>query len=189
MIDFNDIVARVAALKEEFPSMDPREIIRARGISLLELPMGTSPNAIKGFIQKNNRCCSIVVNADLSNSLIQKILFHELGHYEEKHLNFVRSGILSDKDLSYRRDRTQAARMENEANFYAAECTLDTKETLTAICDYDLITAAGILRVPVELLDYKLRLLHRTGQLENYIDVLGVQSNCLLRIGDLSDED
>ena len=189
MIDFKDIVARVAALKEEFPSMDPREIIRARGISLLELPMGTSPNAIKGFIQKNNRCCSIVVNADLSNSLIQKILFHELGHYEEKHLNFVRSGILSDKDLSYRRDRTQAARMENEANFYAAECTLDTKETLTAICDYDLITAAGILRVPVELLDYKLRLLHRTGQLENYIDVLGVQSNCLLRIGDVSDED
>ena len=189
MIDFKDIVARVAALKEEFPSMDPREIIRARGISLLELPMGTSPNAIKGFIQKNNRCCSIVVNADLSNSLIQKILFHELGHYEEKHLNFVRSGILSDKDLSYRRDRTQAARLENEANFYAAECTLDTKETLTAICEYDLITAAGILRVPVELLDYKLRLLHRTGQLENYIDVLGVQSNCLLRIGDVSDED
>ncbi len=79
MIDFKDIVARVAALKEEFPSMDPRDIIRARGISLLELPMGTSPNAIKGFIQKNNRCCSIVVNADLSNSLIQKILFHELG--------------------------------------------------------------------------------------------------------------
>ena len=189
MIDFKDIVARVAALKEEFPSMDPREIIRARGISLLELPMGTSPNAIKGFIQKNNRCCTIVVNADLSNSLIQKILFHELGHYEEKHLNFVRSGILSDKDLSYRRDRTQAARLENEANFYAAECTLDTKETLTAICEYDLITAAGILRVPVELLDYKLRLLHRTGQLENYIDVLGVQSNCLLRIGDVSDED
>ena len=65
MIDFKDIVARVAALKEEFPSMDPREIIRARGISLLELPMGTSPNAIKGFIQKNNRCCTIVVNADL----------------------------------------------------------------------------------------------------------------------------
>jgi Zn-dependent peptidase ImmA (M78 family) len=189
MIDFNDIVARVAALKEEFPSMDPREIISARGISLLELPMGTSPNAIKGFIQKNNRCCSIVVNADLSNLLIQKILFHELGHYEEKHLNFIRSGILSDKDLSYRRDRTQTARFENEANFYAAECTLDTMETLSAIYEYDLLTAARILHVPVELLDYKLRLLHHTGQLENYVDVFGVQSNCLLKIGDVSYED
>lgn len=189
MIDYNGIVAKVAALKEEFPSMDPKEIIRARGISLLELSMGTSPNAIKGFIQKNSRCCTIVVNSDLPHVLKQKILFHELGHHEEKHLDYVRTGILSDKDLSYRRDRTKAARFENEANFYAVECTLDTMETLQTVNEYDLVSAARLLRVPVELLDYKLRLLHHTGQLENYKDVFGVQSNCLLKIGNVNYED
>ena len=182
MIDYSGIVSRVDALKRDFPRMRPEEIIRERGISLLEIPMGTSPNAIKGFIQKNCRCCTIVVNSDLSDWLVHKILFHEVGHYEQKHLEQLRSGILSDKDISYRRDHTREARFENEANFFAAECTLDTADTLSAIRDYDLATAAACLHVPVELLDYKLRLLRHTGLLDRYVDFYHFGSDCMRSI-------
>ncbi|MBO5543600.1 MAG: ImmA/IrrE family metallo-endopeptidase [Oscillospiraceae bacterium] len=182
MIDYEGIVSRVAALKRDFPRMDPEEIIRTHGINLLRSPMGTSSSAIKGFIQKNNRCCTIVVNSDLSDWLVHKILFHEEGHFVLRHLELHRSAFLCDRDLSFRRDRTLEARLENEANFFAAECTLDTGETLEAIRSYDMKTAAQMLCVPVEFLDYKLRLLHRTGQLDRYDDVFGARSDCLHRI-------
>ncbi|MBQ9664624.1 MAG: ImmA/IrrE family metallo-endopeptidase [Oscillospiraceae bacterium] len=183
MIDYYDIVAQVAALKRDFPCMKPEEIIEERGIALLEIPMGSGPNALKGFIQKNSRLRTIVVNSDLPYAIKHKILFHELGHNERKHLELIRTGTLADTDISYRKDHTLAARYENEANFFAAECTLDTAETLEVISEYDLVTAARLLRVPLEFLDYKLRLMHHTGQLDRYVDVFSVRSDCLLKIG------
>lgn len=182
MISYERIIDLAAGLKRRYPDCNPREIIDAEEIGLLELPMGTQSASIKGFLQKNNRCCTIAVNSDLPEALRSKILFHELGHYFLEHGKGSRVCRLRDASFAYRRDGTAVARMENEANFFAAECVLDDAQTLEVIHEYDIFTAAKLLRVPFEMLDYKLRLLHRTKRLDAYRDLMLTKSDFLMRL-------
>lgn len=182
MINYDMIVKLAASMKKEYAGFSPEMIIRMEGPQVLRYSMGNHPGALKGFIQKNNRCCTVVVNADLPGDIQNKILFHELGHFKLGHTSDTRVCFLPDTSFSYRRDVTKAARLENEANFFAAEYMLDTEETLEVINAYDLASAAGILHVPLEFLDYKLRLLHKTRRLETYSDCFHVRSDCLLKM-------
>jgi Zn-dependent peptidase ImmA (M78 family) len=182
MIDHERIIELVASMKQKHPCRGPRELIEDLDIGLLEVPMGPQSGAIKGFIQKNSRCYTIAVNSDLAPEVQDKILFHEIGHYALHHLSGLRKSFLADQSFSYRRDAGELARKENEANFFAAEYLLDTEETLLAIHQYDLATAAHILRVPLEFLDYKLRLLYRLGRLEKRPNVMELCSNCLIKM-------
>ena len=182
MIQNDMIVNLVSDLKNKYPGYRVENILREEGADVLRLPLGAVPNAIKGFLQKNNRCVTIVVNSDLNEDIQDKILFHELGHLMLKHTGNSGNCFLADRSFSYRRDVTQTAHMENEANFFAAEYMLDTEETLKTIHEYDLESAAAILRVPLEFLDYKLRLLHHTKRLETYRDCFAFSSDFLLRM-------
>jgi Zn-dependent peptidase ImmA (M78 family) len=176
------IVDLVAGMKKEYPGYKVETILREEGSDILRLPMGTSSNAIKGFLQKNNRCYITVVNSDLNENIQDKILFHELGHLVLKHAASSGNCLLADRSFSYRRDDSQIAHLENEANFFAAEYMLDTKKTLRTIHEYDLASAAAILRVPLEFLDYKLRLLHQTKRLETYRNCFAVSSDFLRKM-------
>ena len=186
MIDYGLITRQVAAMQMHYGHADPREILTDLGISLLEMPMGKNEDAIKGFLLKNNRCETVGINTDLSEEAQNKVLFHEIGHHACGHLNHVRYGALRDTSFGYRSDTTQLSRFENEANFFASDYILDTEETLEAIHEYDLASAARLLRVPIEFLDYKLRLLHQTGVLAHYYDCISVQSDCMrnMRLSD-----
>lgn len=182
MIQYDQIIRMAEGLKKKYPACGAEDILREEGSDVLRLPMGTKPHAVKGFLQKNNRCVTIVVNSDLNENIQDKILYHELGHLMLKHANGSGNCFLADRSFSYRRDASLTARMENEANFFAAESMLDTEETLRTIHEYDLASAAAILRVPLEFLDCKLRLLHHTKQLETYRDCFAVSSDFLLRM-------
>ena len=179
MIDYGLIVHKVAALKRYYGSAGPREILTDRGAALLEMSMGKDENAIKGFIVKSSRMITVGINTDLSDSAAGKVLLHETGHLCLGHLNAVRQGTLRDSSFGWRSDNTLLSRLENEANFFASDYILDTEETLEAIREYDIAAAARLLKVPVEFLDYKLRLLHGLGLFPDYRDVLSVKSSCL----------
>ena len=182
MINFDMIVKLAASMKNEYERYTPEQCILQEGIQLLRLSMGDYEGALKGFIQKNSQCHTIVVNSDLSDFAQDKVMIHELSHYKLGHTRKIRRGCLPDTSFAYRRDVTYKAHMENEANFLAAEYMLDTDETLEAIHQYDLGSAARILRTPLEFLDYKLRLLHHTKRLETYRDCFSIGSDCLLKM-------
>ena len=188
MIDYRQIVSQVRNLRNCYGShADPRQILTDKGAAILEMPMGTSENGIKGFIVKNSRMITVGINTDLSAGAQNKVLFHETGHLLLGHLNAFRAGSLRDTSFGYRQDASLLSRFENEANFFASDYILNTDETMEMIREYDLASAARILRVPVEFLDYKLRLLYNTGKLENYRDFLSVRSDCM-RSMKLADE-
>ena len=88
MINYDMIVKLAASMKKEYTGFSPEMIIRMEGPQVLRYSMGNHPGALKGFIQKNNRCCTVVVNADLPGDIQNKILFHELGHFKLGHTLF-----------------------------------------------------------------------------------------------------
>ena len=69
--------------------------------------------------------------------------------------------------------------MENEATFFAAEYLLDTRETLELLHEYDMLTAAKILKVPPEFLDFKARMMLYDGLIDSYSEYIPVRSNFL----------
>ena len=105
MINYDMIARLVAGMKKEYPGYKVETILREEGSDILRLPMGTSPSAIKGFLQKNNRCYITVVNSDLNENIQDKILFHELGHLVLKHAASSGNCLLADRSFSYRKGR------------------------------------------------------------------------------------
>lgn len=179
MIDYELIGDKVTELRRCYGNADPREILADKGAALLEMAMGKEENSIKGFIVKNSRMVTVGINTDLPEAAVNKVLFHETGHLCLGHLNGFRSGALRDTSFGYRSDGTRLSRFENEANFFASEYILDTEETLAAVREYDLFSAARFLHVPVEFLDYKLRFLSCRGIFPGYRDLLSVKSDCM----------
>jgi len=159
---------------------DLRVMIRNRyDLDYSELAMGTQEDSVEGLILKSSRMVSIVTNSDLPEAGRILVLIHELGHFHLGHLGAAGISRLFDNRFGFRRESSRTARMENEANFFAADVLLDTEETMDIILTNDLMTSASLLRVPVEILDFKLRLLSRDGHLADYKDVLTVRSDCL----------
>ena len=182
MIDYRLITKKVTTMKKHYGSADPREILADLGAALLEMDMGSGEGAIKGFIMKCNRMVTVGINTAFSTNAQNKVLFHETGHLVCKHLNNFRSGTLRDSSFGYRSDSSLISKMENEANFFASDYLLNTDETLELIHEYDLATTAKMLHIPVEFLDYKLRLLYHTGRFQAYQDFLSVRSDCMKKM-------
>ena len=184
MIDYDRIDKRVTALKDHYGSACAREIVEGLGIGLLEMPMGKSETALKGFIQKNCRMITIGLNSDLPEDVQDKVLLHEIGHHQQGHLDTFRSGLLQDTSFLPHPDMTGLERLEHEANLFAADYMLNTDDTLEAIheYDFDLSKTARSLYVPIEFLDYKLRLLYQLGRFDSYNDILSVKNDFMRRI-------
>ena len=157
-------------------------IMNQYSLDCLEMSMGTDPNSIKGLIMKNSRMITIVVNNDLSESGKILVVVHEVGHKRLGHLDGPRVSKLFDNRFSFCNGYSRTAIMENEANFYTANVLLDDEETLDTIRTYDLAASASILNVPIEILDFKLRLLHQGNKFDHYQDLLTVRSDFLRNI-------
>ena len=154
-------------------------ILKRYSLDCIEMPLGTELDSIKGLIMKSNRMVSIVVNGDLSESGKILVVVHEVGHNNLGHLNGLRVSKLFDNHLRFCNGYSRTAVMENEANFYTADVMLDDEETLDIIGTYDLAASASILNVPIDILDFKLRLLHQSKKLNRYQDFLSVRSDFL----------
>jgi Zn-dependent peptidase ImmA (M78 family) len=152
------ITKEVRRVKEKYDETDPVRLARSMGILLLFEPMGTSETACKGFYLSQSRVQVITVNSDLSDTLQNIILSHELGHAV---LHQKASGVKAFHDF---RLFDETSVYEYEANIFAADLLMDDDEVLGLLNDdISFFGAAAQLGVPPELLDFKFRVLKRRG--------------------------
>lgn len=151
------ICESVDKLKNRYEETDPFRLCRDMGILLLFQPMGAHDGAIKGFYMKFKRIRSITVNSDLPEIIQKIIVAHELGHatmHEGCGVHAFHEVTLFD----------QASELEREANLFAAEYLLKDEDVLDALNqDTTFFSAAASLRVPMEMLDFKFRLMKWKG--------------------------
>ena len=153
---YDYIIRAVRNLKKRYKTAGPKEICRKLHIILNEVPMGTSPTAVKGFFIRNARKKVITINSDLPAVVQRFILAHELGH-AVIHGNSVR--MFNDITLY-----DESSPEEKEANIFAAELLMEDEEVLEHLhsgCTF--FTAASILDVPPEFLDFKIRVMQMKG--------------------------
>lgn len=138
-------------------SRSPFRICDDMGIILLYQPLGTEHNAVKGFYFENSRIKTITINSQLSEELQRVIAAHELGH-----------AVLHRTDKVHSFNELwlfdEASAMEKEANLFAAELLIRDDEALELLEEGSTIFEAAVrLRIPVELLEFKLRLMRNKG--------------------------
>lgn len=154
---YEEIVDTVEKLKRRYREFDPFKLCKAMDIKIIFSALGTDEDAIKGFFLEAKRIRTITINSDLP-LLIQKfIVCHELGH-AVLHRScgiyaFHEVGLFDESSL-----------YEKDANLFAAEFLLDDEDVLQTLNeDNSFFTAASILRVPTELLDFKFRVMKWKG--------------------------
>ena len=154
---YAEIVETVEKLKKCFHVEDPFQACREMGIILLPQPMGLEEDSIKGFYLQRNRIKTITYNDDLPAVLQRIIVAHEFGH-SQLH---VKSGVHAFHDVGM---FNESNRNEKEANLFAAEFLLDDQQVLDSLnSDTTFFAAASTLQVPMELLDFKFRLMKWKG--------------------------
>lgn len=179
MINYDFVYNRASQFRKKFGDSSLETILKDMDVLLLEVPFGTGKNALKGFVQRNSKTYTIAVNSDESKSGQKIIIFHEVGHIWLKHLGNAPRTILHDTTLGYYNQKGIIADTENEANFFVAETLIDTDEAKEALHEYDIATAARQLQVPVEFLDYKLRMMNQMKIFNAYNDAFHADSDCL----------
>ena len=131
--------------------------MQGNGHQLIFQSLGTAPDAIKGFILKSKRIITITINCDLPLVIQKIIVAHELGH-AVLHKN---SGILAFHEATL---FDNSSRYEKEANLFAAEFLLSDDRVMNALnADNTFFSAAASLYVPMELLDFKFRVMKWKG--------------------------
>lgn len=166
---YSDICQAVADIKEKYNETDPFRLCRAMDITLLLHPLGSHGTAIKGFFMECKRVKTITINSDLPEIIQKIIVAHELGHavlHRSSSVQAFHEVVMFDS----------SSIMEKEANLFAAEFLLDDGDVLSALNqDTTFFNAAAELRVPMEMLDFKFRLLKWKGykMLESPIRVTG----------------
>lgn len=154
---YADIVAAVEKLKKRYHEDDPFLLCREKGIILLPQSLGLEANAIKGFYLQQMRIKTITYNSDLPSVLQRIIVAHEMGH-SELH---VKGGVHAFHDVGM---FDESSRFEKEANLFAAEFLLKDEDVLDTLnADTTFFAAASALNVPMELLDFKFRVMKWKG--------------------------
>ena len=154
---YAEICKAARKLKREHKTTDPVAVCAAKGIKIIYQNFGAASNAIKGFYLEYNRIKTITINADLPLTFQRIILAHELGHS----MLHRRSGLRAFHDVTM---FDESSVMEKEANLFAAEFLMEDNDVLEVLNqDMTFFNAASILRVPVELLDFKFRVMKWKG--------------------------
>ena len=154
---YAEICGVVARLKKTYDESDPFRLCRLLGIKLIFQPMGNSPDAVKGFFLESKRIRTITINSDLPEVIQRIIAAHELGHALCHHA----SGIHAFHDIVM---FDQNSAMEKDANLFAAELMLSDKKVLEVLNrDTTFFSAAAMLYVPAELLDFTFRVMKWKG--------------------------
>ena len=154
---YSEICAAVDRMNDKYRVSDPFELCSEMCIILLPKPLGTAPNAIKGFFLEIKRIKTITVNSDLPQIIQKIIVAHEIGHAALHH----RSGIHAFHEVAM---FDESSDMEREANLFAAEFLLRDDEVFETLnSDTTFFTAAAKLYVPIELLDFKFRIMKWKG--------------------------
>lgn len=155
---------------------DPVHLCEDAGISIMYLPMGSVTDACKGFLLVSDRMATIVVNSDISESLQRIVIAHELGH-AVLHRDLVSLKMFHESQLF-----DHSLVQEYEANMFAAGLLLSDEDVLDAAHrNLSFEQIAALLRVPPQLLEYKLRLMRSAGH-KNLTDPMAATGDFLKRL-------
>lgn len=154
---YDDIIMAVKKLKTHYCEDDPFKLCEDLGIKLLYFSFGTVIDAVKGFYLENKRIKTITINSDLPYVVQRFIVAHELGHaiLHRKYgvYAFHEAGLFDE-----------SSRFEKEANMFAAEFLLDDDDVLQSLNeDNTFFTVAANFNIPMELLDFKFRMMKWKG--------------------------
>ena len=154
---YDDICKSAKKITETYGKRDPFCLCGDMDIILLFQALGTEKKSVKGFYFESHRIRTITINSDLPEELQRIIAAHELGHAvlhrTEKVHGFNELWLFDE-----------ATSMEREANLFAAELLIDDEELLEILREGStFFEAAARLRVPMELLEFKLRLMRNKG--------------------------
>lgn len=154
---YAEICSSVEQLKKKYGESDPIKLCQLMGITVLYQSLGTSPDAIKGFFFEKCRIRTITINSDLPFVIQRIIAAHELCHA----IHHRKLGINAFHDVALF-DYTSFT--EQEAHLFSAELLLDDEDVIEALNqDTTFFSAAAMLNVPAELLDFKFRVMKWKG--------------------------
>lgn len=154
---YAEIVNAVKTVKNRYRENDLIRLCKAMGIKLIYQPLGTRPDSIKGFMLKSNRIIAIIINSDLPITMQRIIIAHELGHA----VLHGKTGILAFHEVTLFDDSSV---YEKDANLFAAEFLLEDDRVLETLnADNTFFSAAAALHIPMELLDFKFRVMKWKG--------------------------
>ncbi|MDR0991734.1 MAG: ImmA/IrrE family metallo-endopeptidase [Ruminococcus sp.] len=148
----NEIIKKRANLLiKRAGTRDPLKIAAAEGIAVRYKNLG---GTIAAYYFCQSRIRNIVLSKALDEENIKIIAAHELGH-DSLHREILKNGAAYDDGLF----RSNAP-LEYEANLFAAELLIDSRELFGLLSERDMafFEIAAKLGVPPELLDFKLRL-------------------------------
>ena len=156
-MSYDEIIEIVEKLKKRYQESDPFKLCKVMEIKLIFSSLGTDNDAIKGFFLEAKRIKTITINSDLPLIIQKFIVCHELGHA----ILHKKRGLFAFHDVGL---FDESSIYEKEANIFAAEFLLDDEEVLQTINeDNTFFASASILHVPVELLDFKFRVMKWKG--------------------------
>lgn len=156
-MNYEEICRVAEKIKKRYGyTSNPLSLCRDLGYVVNPLNLGTGEDAIKGFIVENKRVKCITYNCDLPYREQMQILWHEIGHGILHPI-----GVYGYTDILMYDSNNQK---EKEANLFGAEYQLNDSDVFEAMnADTTFSGAAAILGVPMEVLDFKFRLMKWKG--------------------------
>ena len=152
------IVELVADIKQRYAGLTIEEMCEALGYKVRTYPMGDEADACRGFLLRRFGISCIMINSDLSRRSQQIILAHEMGHA------CLHEQLAEESDFIDIGRNGYDSICEHEANVFAAEMLISDEEILDLIsAGVSLDAIASELEVPLELADYKVRILQKKG--------------------------
>lgn len=147
------IIDKAEEILDEFGGRDIFETAENSGAKVWFRELGS----LKGFYVYVNNSRYIVINEDLDDITACVVCAHELGH-DMLHRELSEGGI-RETTLFLQNNKT-----EREANLFAAEMLIPDDEILEGIMEYNnLQTIAAEMRMPAELVEFKIELLNYKG--------------------------
>lgn len=148
---------KVEGIVKKYRTRDPFELCQDMGIAIRYRDLG---ERLKGFFFYQSRIKTIVLNSRTDEMLHRALCAHELGH-----------AVLHSELLTAMRSFHELELFEGvtpteyEANIFAAELLVSDERLneLLGSAEYSVFQAASILRVPIELLDFKVKAMKSRG--------------------------
>lgn len=148
---------KVHILANKYGTRDPFKLCNELNINVKYKNLGPQ---LKAFFFYQSRIKTIVLNSE-TNEIIHPILCaHELGHAILHSDILIAMRSLHEIELFDSSNST-----EYEANIFAAELLITDEELLELLNtkEYSFFQVASMLNVPVELLDFKFRIMKHKG--------------------------
>ncbi len=156
MANINYITRKVEALVLRYGTRDPFELCKEMDIRIRYKDLGTE---IKAYFFYQSRIRNIVINQRTAHIVRRILCSHELGH------GILHKELATMKGFQELELFDSVTPIEYEANLFAAELLIDDDKLLQLLNDNEksFFDVAKELYVPVELLDFKFRVLKNKG--------------------------